>query len=140
MKHLWRNDPDLYAAVLAVPAKRRGGGRHLHTGGYVVLQARDHPLAHPNGEVLEHRKVLYDQLGPGPHPCRWCGERLDWDELTVDHLNGDRIDNWPDNLVPACRPCNSRRTWRARARACRCEHPVVTAFLDGECDRCWGVV
>lgn len=33
--------------------------------GYRVVPAPDHPLARKRGDVLEHRKVLFDAIGPG---------------------------------------------------------------------------
>jgi len=60
------------------------------------------------------RKVLYDKLGDGPHPCHWCGKALNWGDpyetkLYADHVNWDVEDNAPDNLVPACVGCNAAR-------------------------------
>jgi len=62
--------------------------------------------------------VLYDAIGPGPHECHWnrvtgCGKvALEWgggQGIVVDHLNGDTLDNRPENLVPSCKVCNTRR-------------------------------
>jgi hypothetical protein len=79
---------------------RKLGGEHTH------------PLARW-GELSEHRKVLYDTIGPGPHPCHWgCGRELDWGGISgiiVDHVNGDTLDNGPENLVPSCTSCNMQR-------------------------------
>lgn len=89
----------------------------FETGGYRMLTGQLHPLAQKGG-VLEHRKVLYDLIGPGPHPCHWasrygCEETsLEWSDgprLVVDHLDGDKQNNSPDNLVPSCTRCNSSR-------------------------------
>lgn len=85
---------------------------------YIYKQVRqpDHPLADRRGTLTEHRKVLYDAIGGGPHPCHWCGLALSWrshnqhkpkpDDLIVDHLNGDKLDNSRENLVPSCQACN----------------------------------
>jgi hypothetical protein len=85
-------------------------------GQYVKIWAPDHPLATRSGMVLEHRAVLHDDMGDEPVFCHWCDEPLDWDavvadvdEVTVDHLDWDRRNNDPGNLVPACRPCNAGR-------------------------------
>lgn len=64
-----------------------------------------------------HRLVLMDVIGPGEHPCHWCGRPVSWDRsypkdidgLVVDHLDGNKMNNDPANLVPACNPCNTRR-------------------------------
>jgi hypothetical protein len=82
-----------------------------------------HPLASRNGSVLEHRAVLYDAIGPGPHPCHHCGTPVDWHtsdrsaQLEVDHLNHTADDNRRENLVPSCRSCNRRRSGVRRHRA-----------------------
>lgn len=87
---------------------------------YVIGWHPEHPLRGKRGEVFEHRVVLYDHIGPGPHPCHWCGSPVDWrvraqwasfrgDELVVDHLDGNPQNNDPANLVPSCFTCNTRR-------------------------------
>jgi 5-methylcytosine-specific restriction endonuclease McrA len=54
----------------------------------------------------------------GYTPCRWCGHRA----TTADHWPIARADGGPDtldNLVPACRPCNTARGvafWEQRRR------------------------
>mgnify|MGYP003589876921 CR=1 FL=1 len=88
-------------------------GHYYHAEGYRYLTGRhDHPLA-SHGAIAEHRMVLYDAIGPGPHPCNWCGELVGWggrDGIHADHLNGDALDNSPENLVPSCNSCNHRRS------------------------------
>lgn len=77
----------------------------------------DHPLSYVGGQVAEHRRVLYDSIGPGAHPCHWCQIPVTWQvkqynrigNLVVDHVDGDRWNNALDNLVPSCGKCNSRR-------------------------------
>lgn len=77
-----------------------------------------HPLATTAAIVLEHRAVLYDKIGPGPHECHWtslygCDKSvLEWgglDGICVDHLDDNTGNNDPDNLVPSCCGCNLRR-------------------------------
>lgn len=87
-------------------------------GDYVQLATQHgHALAR-GGRLQEHRKVLYDLIGPGPHPCHWrdvysCGkDALEWGGrggIFVDHLDGDTHNNSPENLVPSCNGCNIRR-------------------------------
>lgn len=82
--------------------------------GYKDLHMQqEHPLARKGGLLGEHRKVLYEKIGPGPHLCHWgCGKLLEWGGLSgivADHLDDDKLNNDPDNLVPSCSPCNCRR-------------------------------
>ena len=90
-------------------------GRYTNPQGYVVLSMhRGHPLAGPTGEVLEHRFVLYNMIGPGMHQCHWCERELHWGgresgSIRADHLNGDCHDNRPENLVASCHRCNIKR-------------------------------
>lgn len=81
--------------------------------GYRYLYGRyDHPLS-KKGQVAEHRAVLYDNIGAGPHFCYWgCGKTLEWggkSGIQADHLDGDPLNNDPENLVPSCGPCNTKR-------------------------------
>lgn len=96
--------------------KRVWNYRSLSSHGYVCLFASDHPLSTPEGFVYEHRKVLYDAIGSGSHPCHWCKMPVEWhkrslskDSLIPDHLDGDKTNNSRENLVPACNRCNARR-------------------------------
>ena len=60
--------------------------------------------------------VLWEKIGPGSHPCHWCGHLLVWmhglsaESLQVDHLDEDRANNDPTNLVPSCHTCNKLRS------------------------------
>lgn len=84
--------------------------------GYVKVLDKGHPLAAQNGQLFEHRQVLWNAIGAGPHRCHWCQTSVDWvrgasskGALVVDHLDGDKANNQRSNLVPACNPCNSSR-------------------------------
>lgn len=84
----------------------------------------DHPLAMKNGHVWEHRMVLFDVIGWGPHPCHWCSAPLKWGgkgtgSIYVDHLDGDGANNDPSNLVPSCNGCNAGRGMQERSDALR---------------------
>lgn len=105
---------------LAIQRREKGTGS-INVQGYKIITVPGHPLANARG-TLEHRVVLYDAIGPGEHSCHWCGTLVTWDittpadprSLVVDHVDFDKLNNDPGNLVPACRGCNIART-RARA-------------------------
>lgn len=96
--------------------KRAYSYRSRHSSGYVCIQEPTHPLA-VNGRVFEHRKVLFEAIGAGHHPCHWCAVVVEWmrkgtarrSTLVVDHLDGDKANNARDNLVPSCSRCNWSR-------------------------------
>ena len=85
----------------------------LISGQYKFIKIdKSHPLCKGRNIIPEHRFVLYESIGEGPHSCYWdCGKSLDWHNasLVVDHLNWNRSDNRLENLVPSCRKCNSSR-------------------------------
>lgn len=95
------------------PAPRTG--RHTNAAGYELIKTSGHPVAQKNGWAYEHRVVLFDAIGDGPHPCHWCGKMLRWDArhrrdadyLIVDHLDNDPANNERANLAPACNRCNT---------------------------------
>lgn len=88
--------------------------------GYVAIYGREHPLTSASGLVYEHQVVLYEKIGPGPHACHWnCGKMLEWggrNGIHVDHLDEDRSNNDPENLVPSCVGCNWGRSQRKTGR------------------------
>jgi hypothetical protein len=87
--------------------------------GRKLVRLPDHPLANKTGRVLAYRATLYNSIGPGEHPCHWCGHVVTWtvrtgrgisaDELAVDHLDGDDHNDVLANLVPSCNRCNMLR-------------------------------
>jgi hypothetical protein len=87
------------------------GGRSVGRNGYVRIHAAD------GLHILEHRVILLAKIGPGTHPCHWCGAPVTWTKgmrlgpgvLVTDHVDWDKTNNDPANLVPACQPCNVTR-------------------------------
>ena len=103
-----------------------------------LARANGHPLAPPSGIVAIARVVLYDTIGPGTHPCHWCGTSVKWkvgagvrdpSALLADHLDHDATNDAPENLVPSCNECNShrRRTGTTNIR----EGDLVVIKADG---------
>ena len=104
----------------AARRQARDGEGNLTALGYRMLRMLGHPLAGADGRVYEHRVELFSTIGPGSHPCHWCGVMVEWrasrskgpttGSLCVDHLDEDRLNNRRDNLVPSCRTCNIARS------------------------------
>ena len=113
-----------------------------------MTNAKGHPIAPPGGVVAVARLVLYDKIGEGPHACHWCGTEIDWKlglvpgALIADHLNWDRNDDSPENLVPACLPCNTNRQRIHQDRALKPDEKTVvwsgarTRAVERTCERC----
>lgn len=94
--------------------KRGGGPVTKKHRAYPLVRAKGHPLATSGHVAYLHRMILYDRIGPGTHPCHWCGTPVTWraplpHTLEADHLDGNTANLHPANLVPACRPCNAGR-------------------------------
>lgn len=64
------------------------GGRRKDGEGYVMLRRPKHPMAQSNGYVYEHRLVMAEHLGRLLEQCE-----------EVHHINGNREDNRPENLI-----------------------------------------
>lgn len=87
--------------------------------GYQSVHRPDHPLCcDKNGYVYEHRAVLYDAIGVGPHRCALCGKEVTWGTCHVDHIDDDVRNNSRANLRPTCSVCNTQRG-RAKAKDLR---------------------
>lgn len=94
--------------------------------GYRLIPSTTHPLA-TDGYVREHRAALWDHCGFGSADpftaliaCHWCRHPIPWrsrakpawrHSVNVDHLDGDRVNNDPTNLVASCGWCNANREW-----------------------------
>jgi len=93
------------------------------------------PREHTTND-LTYRRNRQALLAGNP-PCHWCGkEGTKANPLTADHLiehdRGGSDDL--DNLVPACRKCNSQRgaTYKAKRDALRIQerNNAVNHFFD----------
>lgn len=89
-----------------------------HSGGYLLAYAPGHPLARSGSKrVYAHRVAFYAKHGEGPFTCHWCAAPVDWQTMHVDHLDDDKKNNDPANLVPSCPTCNQQRgKHKAQAR------------------------
>jgi hypothetical protein len=100
------------------PATRQPAGSIQNAaGGYLRVYVPDHPLASAQGLVQVHRLVLADEIGLDYAICPYCGRTVDWfgkgsHRLVVDHLDDNKINNSPENLVPSCTSCNAHRVLR----------------------------
>lgn len=111
---------------------------------------RGHPIAPRGGVTARARFVLYDEIGPGPHPCHWCGKEVNWtpgkafapSALHVDHLDWDAANDDAGNLVPSCNSCNSHRRNTGTSAPLQPGEPTVmrggrpTRAVIRQCERC----
>lgn len=84
-------------------------GRYVTGSGYIKVLRHGHPMADAKGHVFEHRLVAFEEANGACPSCFWCGCRLEWESAVVDHLNEDKQDNKPTNLVVSCNDCNRAR-------------------------------
>jgi hypothetical protein len=113
--HRWYRHGDPLKTSAAI---RTGHGRRYR----LVTPPVGHPIAMPCGRAWEHRMVLFDALGEGPHRCRWCPAAVSFSgehgaRLEVDHLDGFGDHNDLVNLVPSCGNCNKGRSSSVRHEA-----------------------
>src|SRR5690606_26560396 len=107
------------------PRLHTHGLRETHYG-YLCFTMASHPHADSQGTVLVHRAVFMAKWGPGEHACHWCGKVVSTrrlPRLVVDHVDGNKHNNKPSNLVPSCVGCNvhraragNPRTWEPQKR------------------------
>lgn len=129
-----------YAASMAAP--------YVSGVAHRPRKARNHPIAPPSGTVAIARLVLYDKIGPGDHPCHWCGFTLRWtnqrtpDAIFADHVDHDPTNDAPDNLVPSCHRCNAHRTRLGDRRLIQPGEPTLlingkpTRAVERNCEYC----
>lgn len=90
--------------------RRPNGEGTTHSDGYWRLYLPTHPLADGTGTVLRHRLMLFEKLAGRDARCHWCDAPVAWGStLMTDHLDFDRANDDPANLVPVCASCNSSR-------------------------------
>lgn len=77
--------------------------------GYIHLYRPKHPMAMRTGYVAEHRLVMAETLGRMLEP---------WE--VVDHINGIKNDNRPENLRVLTKPTHDLISNRGRVRMTTC--------------------
>jgi len=127
------------------------GPRKATVKGPRMRTARDSPIAPPSGVVAISRLVLYEKIGPGPHRCHWCDAQVAWmagggpgspGNLLVDHLDWDDQNDDPDNLVPSCNTCNSKRAAPGKRQKIQPGEPTIqigkyrTRAIEAACPEC----
>ncbi len=76
------------------------GGRTVTKEGYMLLRLPDHPNVRANGYYPEHRFVMEKKL-----------ERLLQREEVVHHINGNKLDNRPENLALTTHHAHGKHHW-----------------------------
>lgn len=101
---------------------------HIDNGYRILCTQQGHPLS-SGGVIAEHRLVLWEKLGceslDCEHACHWCNKPLTWGSvrgIQADHLDSDKLNNRPENLVESCDGCNKSRaiagnptSWKGKA-------------------------
>lgn len=137
---------DCYYALGAV------GPRKATVKGPRMRKAKGHPIAPPSGVVAISRLTLYEKIGPGPHPCHWCGQQVIWivgggpgtpKTLIVDHIDWNTANDDPANLVPSCNRCNAHRAAPGKRQTLDADEPTIllsngyrTRALEQVCPTC----
>lgn len=110
-----QGDPQADVPLREYPEKR--GAPRPAKDGYLQVWKPKHPLANKSGYVPLGRLVLWEKLAGADADCHICGRRVSWaltapaqeGALVADHLDFNPLNNVPDNLLPACCPCNAKR-------------------------------
>lgn len=85
---------------------RWAGGERSNVKGYLLERKPTHPMAHVNGYVPKHRRVAQEKLGRVLHSSE-----------VVHHINGNVLDNRPENLEVMTQSTHVLLHNRARSRS-----------------------
>ena len=101
------------------------GGRHVSSGGYVLIYFPNHPAADKNRYVSEHR-LVWEQTHNRLLPEGWV----------IHHLNGIKTDNRPENLVAMPLKKHSQREmgeyYKKRIRELEAKVKLLERTLDSQ--------
>lgn len=112
----------------------------MQSRGYLIQQAPGHPLVEgrSGNHEYKHRIVFYDSHGRGPFLCHWCQITVTWATMHVDHLDENKTNNDPHNLVSSCPKCNKWRNYdKTKAALMKANGVFLTAFGKTQCIRYW---
>lgn len=90
------------------PLTRLRKPRRITSHGYEIEPPGDHPLS-CKAFLYVHRAVAWEKHSGECPDCFWCKRPTTWQTCHIDHLNGVKSDNRPDNLEVACARCNRMR-------------------------------
>lgn len=99
-----------------------------------VVYRPGHPLAKSGGRIRKSRFLLFEKLKGKAGRCHWCNTPLTWEVLCADHLDGNIMNDTPENLVGACRGCNANRDdgtnfGRRKPKTCpQCKKDFIGGF------------
>ncbi len=104
----------------------------------IRVYKKEHPLADKEGRVARSRLILYEKLEGISGKCNWCSIELTWSTLCADHINGNTLEDTPNNLVGSCRGCNANRSngtgyGRKQPKECKyCKKSFLPKYQKGQ--------
>ena len=69
-------------------------------------------LSYDYGDGVKNNRALHlcvAEVQGLPMKCYWCGDDTVGTKYVVDHVDGDKENNLPDNIVRSCNSCNRRK-------------------------------